>query len=234
MKLGEYLVKQGIYRESDVVDAVCRQTGIGRHTPSRFPLNLSLSNRLPADVVQRTNTAPLFIRGDVLVIAMIDPLDIDILNRIEIVTDREVEPVMCLRQESTQFYAALYSHFNMTDGVMENFTVLPDQPVTPDGLLIASETPKDEFGQPSEAPVIRLVNSILTQAVREPASDIRIGPERDSIQTRSRIDGKSHKTPSPPKSIGASIVSRIKVLTNMDISIIRVPQDGRFTMTVNR
>lgn len=58
MKLGEYLIKQGICRESDVVDAVCRQTGIERYTPSRFPLNLSLSDRLPADVAQRTNAVP--------------------------------------------------------------------------------------------------------------------------------------------------------------------------------
>ena len=223
-----------ICRESDVVDAVCRQTGIERYTPSRFPLNLSLSDRLPADVAQRTNAVPLLIRGDVLVVAMMDPLDIDALDRIEIVTDREVEPVMCLRQEFTQLYAALYGHFNTMDGVMESFTALPDQPVASDDLLIASETPKDELGQPDEAPVVRLVNSILTQAVRESASDIHISPEKDSIQIRFRIDGKLRKTPSPPKSVGASIVSRIKILANMDISITRVPQDGRFTMMVDR
>ena len=148
MKLGEYLIKQGICRESDVVDAVCRQTGIERYTPSRFPLNLSLSDRLPADVAQRTNAVPLLIRGDVLVVAMMDPLDIDALDRIEIVTDREVEPGMCHRQEFTQLYAALYGHFNTMDGVMESFTALPDQPVASDDLLIASETPKDELGQP--------------------------------------------------------------------------------------
>ena len=83
MKLGEYLIKQGICRESDVVDAVCRQTGIERYTPSRFPLNLSLSDRLPADVAQRTNAVPLLIRGDVLVVAMMDPLDIDALDRMK-------------------------------------------------------------------------------------------------------------------------------------------------------
>ena len=134
----------------------------------------------------------------------------------------------------TQLYAALYGHFNTMDGVMESFTALPDQPVASDDLLIASETPKDELGQPDEAPVVRLVNSILTQAVRESASDIHISPEKDSIQIRFRIDGKLRKTPSPPKSVGASIVSRIKILANMDISITRVPQDGRFTMMVDR
>ena len=236
MKLGEYLIKQGICRESDVVDAVRRQTGIERYTPSRFPLNMSLSDRLPADVAQRTNAVPLLIRGDVLVVAMVDPLDIDSLDRLEIVTDREVEPVMCLRQEFTQLYAALYGHFNSMDGVMESITSSMSEHAAPtqDDLLIASETPKDELGQPDEAPVVRLVNSILTQAVRESASDIHISPERDSIQIRFRIDGKLRKTPSPPKNVGTSIVSRIKILANMDISITRVPQDGRFTMMVDR
>ena len=153
MKLGEYLIKQGICRESDVVDAVCRQTGIERYTPSRFPLNMSLSDRLPADVAQRTNAVPLLIRGDVLVVAMVDPLDIDSLDRLEIVTDREVEPVMCLRQEFTQLYAALYGHFNSMDGVMESITSSMSEHAAPtqDDLLIASETPKDELGQPDES-----------------------------------------------------------------------------------
>ena len=235
MKLGEYLIKQGICRESDVVDAVCRQTGIERYTSNAFPLNVSLSDRIPADVAQRTNAVPLLQRGDVLIVAMVDPLDIDALDRLEIVTDREVEPVMCLRQEFTQLYAALYGHFNSMDGVMESLgAAAPEKGDKGDDLLIASETTHDELGQPDEAPVVRLVNSILTQAVRESASDIHISPEKDSIQIRFRVDGKLRKTPSPPKSVGPSIVSRIKILANMDISITRVPQDGRFTMMVDR
>lgn len=234
MKLGEYLIKQGICRESDVIDAVCRQIGIERYSPARFPLNMSLAERLPADVAQRVNAVPLLVRGGVLVVAMVDPLDIDALDRLEIVTDREVEPVMCMRQEFSQLYTALYGHFNTMGGVLETLASMPDKPSAEDELLIASDTPKDELGQPDEAPVVRLVNSILTQAVRESASDIHISPERDAIQIRFRIDGKLRKTPSPPKSVGASIVSRIKILANMDISITRVPQDGRFTMMVDR
>lgn len=145
MKLGEYLIKQGICRESDVVDAVCRQTGIERYTPSRFPLNLSLSDRLPADVAQRTNAVPLLIRGDVLVVAMMDPLDIDALDRIEIVTDREVEPVMCLRQEFTQLYAALYGHFNTMDGV-----ICPISPWRPTTCSSPVKRPKTSSASPTK------------------------------------------------------------------------------------
>jgi type IV pilus assembly protein PilB len=78
--------------------------------------------------------------------------------------------------------------------------------------------------------VVRLVNSILSQAVRESASDIHISPEKDYVQVRFRVDGKLHEVPAPPKSMFLPIVSRLKILANMDISISRVPQDGRFTV----
>ena len=84
-----------------------------------------------------------------------------------------------------------------------------------------------------EAPIIRLVNSILTQAVQEGASDIHLSPEKDYVEIRFRVDGKLHHIPTPPKSMFLSIVSRLKILANLDISVSRIPQDGRFTVFVN-
>jgi len=81
-----------------------------------------------------------------------------------------------------------------------------------------------------EAPVVRLVNSILSQGVREGASDIHISPEKESVQVRFRVDGKLHEVPAPPKSMFLPIISRLKILANMDIAISRIPQDGRFTV----
>jgi type IV pilus assembly protein PilB len=81
-----------------------------------------------------------------------------------------------------------------------------------------------------EAPIVRLVNSIFAQAVREGASDVHVSPQKNSIQVRFRIDGKLHEVPSPPKTLFWPIVARIKILANMDITVTRVPQDGRFTL----
>jgi type IV pilus assembly protein PilB len=81
-----------------------------------------------------------------------------------------------------------------------------------------------------EAPIVRLVNSIFAQAVREGASDVHVSPQKNSIQIRFRIDGKLHEVPSPPKALFWPIVARIKILANMDITVTRVPQDGRFTL----
>lgn len=80
-----------------------------------------------------------------------------------------------------------------------------------------------------QAPVIRMVNSILNQAVREKASDIHISPEKDYVQVRFRVDGKLREVPSPPKSIFLPLVSRLKIMANMDIAVSKIPQDGRFS-----
>ncbi|MFH1091970.1 MAG: GspE/PulE family protein, partial [Pseudomonadota bacterium] len=84
-----------------------------------------------------------------------------------------------------------------------------------------------------EAPVIRLVNSILAQAIRDSASDIHLSPEKDRINLRFRIDGKLHNVPAPPVRMFLPIISRLKILANMDISISRIPQDGRFTIRMD-
>jgi type IV pilus assembly protein PilB len=85
-------------------------------------------------------------------------------------------------------------------------------------------------GMAEEAPVVRLVNSILSQGVREGASDIHISPEKESVQVRFRVDGRLHEVPAPPKSMFLPIISRLKILANMDIAVSRIPQDGRFTV----
>jgi type IV pilus assembly protein PilB len=84
-----------------------------------------------------------------------------------------------------------------------------------------------------EAPVVRLVNSILTQAVREGASDIHISPEKNYVEIRFRVDGKLHHVPAPPRAMFLSMVSRLKILANLDISVSRIPQDGRFTVIIH-
>ena len=85
-----------------------------------------------------------------------------------------------------------------------------------------------------EVPVIRLVNSIFAQAIRESASDVHLSPQQNSVQVRFRIDGRLHEVPSPPKALFLPIIARLKILANMDITVSRVPQDGRFTLKMER
>jgi type IV pilus assembly protein PilB len=87
--------------------------------------------------------------------------------------------------------------------------------------------------QIEEVPVVRLVNSILSQAVREKASDVHISPEKDYVQVRFRMDGRLHEVPAPQKSMFLPIVSRLKILAGIDIAVSRIPQDGRFTIKMD-
>ncbi|MDD2966794.1 MAG: GspE/PulE family protein [Desulfovibrionaceae bacterium] len=234
MKLGELLIRQGIVDEESVARVICAQAGIERYSAERFPFNREVAAKVPATVAQRNKAVPLMMHGSVLCVAMVDPLDIDALDRLEKVADCEVDAVMCLLQEFTQLFGLIYGNYTGIDGVIQ--TLGADNDDQPDKALEIIQTRDDEVGDagaPDEAPVVRLVNAILAQGVREGASDIHISPEKESLEVRFRIDGRLRKVPSVPHRVASSVISRIKILGNMDISVNRIPQDGRFTILVD-
>lgn len=232
LRLGQYLIKTSICREHDVVATISRQLHIERYTPQEYPLTLNMAERLPLETAQKCNAVPLQQRGHLLVVAMTDPLDIDAFDTLEFVTNSEVEPVICTEQEYNQLFSAVYGMFTNLDGVIESLGALHTNATTeeaPDRDVALEEL----ANQADLAPIIRLVNSILAQAVREGASDVHISPEKDFVQVRFRIDGKLREAPAPPKSVAPAVISRLKILGNMDIAVTRVPQDGRFTMNLD-
>jgi type IV pilus assembly protein PilB len=157
-------------------------------------------------------------------------MDINAVDAIEVHTNNEVETVICTEQDLNQLLSTLYGTYSGIGGVLEDM----------DDMQYDKENEKTQGtedievsslqGMAEEAPVVRLVNSILSQGVREGASDIHISPEKDFVQVRFRVDGKLHEVPAPPKSMFLPIISRLKILANMDISVSRIPQDGRFTV----
>jgi type IV pilus assembly protein PilB len=166
---------------------------------------------------------------------MADPLDINAMDSIEVFTNAEVEPVVCTEREVNQLINNLYGMQSglgsMMEGIEISGEVETEKEIAPAMEDIQVSSLQDMAGQ---APVIRLVNSIFAQAVREGASDIHISPQLNSVQVRFRIDGKLHEVPSPPKSLFLPIAARVKILANMDITVSRIPQDGRFTLKVER
>ena len=234
MKLGEFLIRQGIVDEESVVRVICEQAGVERYSDKRFPFNRELASKIPAAVAQRNKAVPLLMQGSVLFVAMVDPLDIDALDRLEITANCEVDAVMCLMQEFLQLFGLIYGNYTGIDGVMQTLGAGNDE--QPNAALEIVQARDDEVGDagaPDEAPVVRLVNAILAQGVREGASDIHINPEKESLEVRFRIDGRLRKVPSVPRRVASSVISRIKILGNMDISVNRIPQDGRFTILVD-
>jgi type IV pilus assembly protein PilB len=212
------------------VDLVSSQLKLEKYRPDRFTVEVGLAQLLPPEIAHKNQAAPLKQSGLLLTVAMTDPLDINALDTIEVYTNCEVEAVICTEQHLNQLLSTIYGTFAGIGGVLEDMEEMEidkstDKTTTLDDVEVSSLQ-----GMAEEAPVVRLVNSILSQGVREGASDIHISPEKNYVQVRFRLDGKLHEVPAPPKSMFLPIISRLKILANMDIAVSRIPQDGRFTV----
>ncbi|NLN40127.1 MAG: Flp pilus assembly complex ATPase component TadA, partial [Smithella sp.] len=235
LKLGQFLTRMGIVSESQIIDLLSRQLKISRYHPDEYPLEIDLADHFTIEVAQKHQISPLKKKGRLLTIAMVDPLDINALDYIEVLTNSEVEPVVCSERGLNQLISSLYGTQSGLGSIMENMEIKTQeegqQEAQPDKEEIQVASLQDMAG---EAPVVRLANSIFAQAIRDGASDVHISPQQNSVQLRFRIDGKLMDVPSPPKSLFLPIIARMKILSNMDITISRIPQDGRFTLKLDK
>jgi type IV pilus assembly protein PilB len=237
LRLGQYLVQAGILKESIIIDSISRQLRIERYDPGKHAYDERIDSYLPEEVAQKFRLVPLTKRGHLLLIAMTDPMDIAALDAVEIATNLEVEPVICAENDYELLFSAIYGRGEQQKDLFGGMTSAEDEgDVT---TQIGGEEKEDIAidalqDQASQAPVIRMVNSILGQAVREHASDVHISPEKDSVQLRFRVDGKLRMIPAPPKASFLPLVSRLKIMGNMDIAVSKIPQDGRFTFVTQR
>ena len=230
LKLGQFLVREGIVSESQIVDLVSSQLKLEKYRPDRFTVDVELAQLLPAEIAHKSQAAPLKRSGLLLTVAMTDPLDINALDTIEVYTNCEVEAVICTEQHLNQLLTTIYGTFAGIGGVLEDMEEMEIDKTAEKTTALDDVEVSSLQGMAEEAPVVRLVNSILSQGVREGASDIHISPEKNYVQVRFRLDGKLHEVPAPPKAMFLPIISRLKILANMDIAVSRIPQDGRFTV----
>ena len=230
LKLGQFLVREGIVSETQIVDLVSNQLRLEKYRPDKYTLDVDLANLLPAEIAHKYQAAPLQKSGLLLTIAMTDPLDINALDAIEVYTNCEVEAIICTEQHLNQLLNSLYGTYAGIGGVLEDMEEMEIDKTSEKAPVTEDVEVSSLQGMAEEAPVVRLVNSILSQGVREGASDIHISPEKNYVQVRFRVDGRLHEVPAPPKAMFLPIISRLKILANMDIAVSRVPQDGRFTV----
>jgi len=236
MKLGQYIVRENMIDESQIVNALCRQLRLDRYHPGQYLPDPALGEIMSPETVQKYQAVPIKNGGRLLTVAMTDPLDIEALDAIESITDREVKPVVCTDQEFNELVQNL---FGANVGISELIrTIQPEGGGTDSGDDLSEDmeiNDRDLKGMAEDAPVINFVETLLSEATRQRASDIHISPEKNRMQVRLRVDGKLHDVPT--KSLGKRlflpIISRIKILANMDIATMRIPQDGRFTIKKN-
>jgi general secretion pathway protein E len=227
--LGTLLVQQGLISEEDLLEALSEQFGL----PYWRKLEEAGIERLPVSKVpiafyRQQKVFPIVCTDSGVKVAVSDPLNLQPLDDLAVFLGAPVEPVLSSERE---LMAAINRFFDRETGSTEQ--VMQDLEGEDLGAIADEiEETDDLLDLASEAPVIRLVNSILTQAVRARASDIHIEPFERELKVRYRIDGLLYNTLTPPRRLQAAISSRIKVMANLNIAERRLPQDGRIRIRV--
>ena len=222
-RLGASLTKLGFLKEEDLAAFLSRQYGVPSINLNEFEIDESVIKLVPTDVVQKYQLIPVNRAGSTLILAMADPSNIFAIDDIKFMTGYNVEVVVTSEASIKMAIDKYYDQSATFDDVMSDIDDI-DLVVIDDG----DEVDFSVLEKASEdAPVVKLVNLILTDAIKKKASDIHVEPYEKSFRVRYRIDGVLHEVMKPPMKLKNALTSRIKIMSEMDISERRLPQDGR-------
>lgn len=228
-RLGKILVKLGFTTEGIIMDFLASQLGMEHVNLAETdiqPFSIDVRRDVLESIVRRHLAIPIAREDNTLIVAMADPLDVFALDDIKRATKCNIKPVVASEEEIKEVIEKSYgkkeqSINEIMKGIDEKtFEVL--RPMTEEAAIDISKMAKED-----EAPIIRLVNYILSEAINAGASDIHLEPYQKDVRLRYRIDGILYEMPSPPKTLHPSVVSRVKIIGNLDIAEKRLPQDGR-------
>lgn len=235
-RLGSALVKLRFCSEDEVASFLSRQYGVPALNLKDFEIDRNVLKLVPRDVAEHNQVVPLSRNGTSVTLAMTDPSELAVVQTIEFSTGLKVIPVVATESQVLDTIGKFYY-----DGVEEGkLTELMDEIESEEpGAVEVQDTESDLDLQDmeraaEEAPVVRLVNAILFDAVRRGASDIHIEPYEKEFRVRYRIDGILQEIMSPPIRLRDAVTSRIKIMAKLDISEKRLPQDGRIMLKMTR
>ncbi|MDD2688764.1 MAG: ATPase, T2SS/T4P/T4SS family [Candidatus Omnitrophica bacterium] len=237
-RMGEVLVKLGMVKEEQMVAVLSKQLNIPYFSLGTGMLKpivgQELEKLITQDFALRNSLLPLSRTLQSLTVAMSDPLDFILIDNLKKLTGCDINPVIATKSDITksieEFYGksamlkeAVDASYDLTADTLPFETEGADEELSLDKLVARAE----------EAPVVKLVNLIIRQAINERASDIHIEPFRERISLRYRIDGKLYEIPPPARHLHLPIVSRIKILAKLDIAEKRLPQDGAIMVKID-
>src|SRR5262245_31233868 len=228
-KLGFNLVKMGFVKEDDITQLLSDQYGVPSINLRHFEIDESVIHLVPSEVAQKYLVLPVNRTGATLTIAMADPTDVFALDDIKFMTGYNVEPVVAseiaIREAIDGAYGS--SHALELKKVMDEMAESEAEQAL-EVLEEEEELNLQKLEASSEdAPVVKLVNIILSDAIKKGASDIHIEPYEKDFRVRLRIDGVLYEFMHPPMKLRDAITSRLKIMAKLDISEKRLPQDGR-------
>jgi len=231
-RLGVVLARRGFVSEERLVELLSREHGLPSVDIAQQMIPADVLGMVPAHIVRKYEVLPLSRAANGLTLAMADPTNVVALDEIAAMTRLTVLPVVA---SGTAIRAAIDRHYKTKGEPMAD--VLAELSMDPSSLEVMSDEEQPSAGNvielresADEAPVVRLVNMILADAIRRGASDLHWEPYEREFRVRFRIDGVLHEMLSPPKRHEAAIISRLKIMANLDIAERRAPQDGRIKL----
>ena len=228
-RLGTCLVKLGLVSDDDITAVLSRQYGVPSINLKFYEVDPAVIKLVPQETAVRYQIVPLSRVGSTLTIAMTDPTNVFAMDDIKFMTGFNVEPVVA---SETAISEAIHKFYGEVESVEELDKVMKDLTgEEADALELAGEETEMDLASlekaAEEAPIIKLCNLILTDAVKRGASDIHVEPYEKEFRVRFRIDGVLQTVMTPPMKLKDAMTSRIKIMSKLDISEKRLPQDGR-------
>jgi len=217
-KLGDSLLQRGYITEQQLIEVLEFQLGIPHINLFRYPFDPKLFNIVPKEFSKRNLIVPLKAEGDKLFVAMADPMDYLSIDDLRLSTGFHIEPAIASKDDILRTISKYYE-----DDLLEDFLI--DQPED-------TREQQDELTD-LDSPIVRLVNQLLSSAITQKASDIHIDPQEHQVAIRFRIDGLLHTERYLPKHMQAMLTARIKIMSRLDITEQRVPQDGRIKVNID-
>ena len=226
-RLGYVLVKLGLVQELEITKVLARQYRMPAVDLTRFEVDPKIIKLVPAEMATKSVVLPLKREGRTLTVAMADPTDLGLLEDLKFITRFDLFPVIAGEYTLRNL---IEKHYESSDQQLQS--ILKDMEETGEDVEVV-EAEEDETvtqAQIDDAPVVKLINGLLTDAVRRGASDIHIEPFEHEIRVRYRIDGSLLEIMRPPLKMKAALTSRVKILSQLNIAERRVPQDGRLKL----
>ena len=229
-RLGAVLTKLGLVKENELLTFMSNQYGIPSISLSEFDIDPGVLKLIPSEVVHKYRVVPLNLKGSTLIIAMADPSNIFAIDDIKFLTGYRIE---ALAASESDIKTAMEKHYDSSPDMAEFMGKMDGETV--EFLEEGEELDIGALSRASEdAPVVKLVNYVLTDAIKKKASDIHIEPYEKSFRIRYRMDGVLYEMMKPPMKMKNALISRVKIMSKLDIAERRLPQDGRIKLKLGR
>jgi type IV pilus assembly protein PilB len=231
IRLGAALIRLGYIQETDLAGFLSKHYGVPSINLADFQIDPAVIELVPAEVVQKYQLVPVNRAGSTLIVAMSDPSNIFAIDDIKFMTGYNVEVVVAAE---AAIKAAIDEYYDQSSSLADVMGSLEDF----EDLEIVEDAGLDDLGDleraTEDAPVVKLCNLILIDAIKRKASDIHIEPYEHLFRVRYRIDGVLYEVMKPPRKMKNAITSRLKIMANLDIAERRLPQDGRIKIKLGK